>query len=154
MDTTSITTQMRCNGFLPNRLVTLPAVPYARLEDVRECYLHTLRVLQRRVYGRYCKTKIKHLGVCETGHYNEDNAHIHALILFDTDKLPLAEWMLEIRDIWMNTRIGSGFRLHTELQYAEEKWFKEVWDLDGAVDYCYKNADGDGDNYLPCGLEY
>jgi hypothetical protein len=154
MDTKQITNEMRYKGFNPNTLITLPAVRYSRLDDVRECYLHTLRVLHRRVYGRYDKTKIKHMGVCETGHSTNLNPHIHALVLFDTDKLPLAEWMLEIRDIWMNTRTGSGFRLNTDLQYAKESWFKDIHDLDGIVSYCFKYADGDGDNYLYAGQEY
>ena len=155
MDTTSITTQMRCNDFLPNRLVTLLGRPYATLEDVRDAYTHTINVLQRKIYGRYGQ-KIKHMAVAETGHKHFDygkGAHIHALIYCDKDWLEMDKWKTAIKTTWIGTDTGTGISLVDDMKIAEEKWFKEVYDLAGAVRYCFKNSN-DADKYEYVGMRY
>jgi hypothetical protein len=145
-------TDMLSNKFSPNKLITLLGNPYSSKETIRDCYLHTLRVLQRKAYGRYNKTPIKHLSVCEST--NGINPHIHAVIKFDTDVLTMDEWMVLLKKIWISTTHGIGLSLTENKAMANETWFKDVYDTAGAVDYCFKKSNGNGNDYLYVNRQY
>ena len=144
--------EMLSNKFSPNKLVTLLGKPYSSKETIKECYLHTLRVLQRKAYGRYNKTPIKHMSVCEST--NGINPHIHAVIQFDTDVLTIDEWMVLLKKIWIKTEQGIALSLTEDKAIANVTWFEDVYDLKGAVDYCFKKSDGNGNDYLFVDRQY
>ena len=144
--------EMLSNKFSPNKLVTLLGNRYSSKETIKECYLHTLRVLQRKAYGRYNKTPIKHMSVCEST--NGINPHIHAVIQFDTDVLTIDEWMVLLKKIWIKTEHGIGLSLTEDKAIANVTWFEDVYDLKGAVDYCFKKSDGNGNDYLFVDRQY
>jgi hypothetical protein len=141
-----MTAEMLSKGFDANKFVTLLGEPNRSKEDIRDCFLHTLRVLQRKAYGRYNKTPIKHLSVCESN--GKTNPHIHSLIQFDTDAFTIDEWMLLLKRTWGKTKNGKSMSLSEDKQIANETWFKDVYDTAGAVDYCFKKSNGNGDDYL------
>ncbi len=144
--------EMSANKFSPNKLVTLLGSRYCTKEQIRDCFLHTLRVLQRKVYGRYSKTPIKHMSVCEST--GGTNPHIHSLIQFDTDALTMDEWMVLLKHTWIKTKNGIGMSLSEDSFIANEKWFKDIYDIDGAVDYCFKKSSGDGSDFLFVDRQY
>ncbi len=149
---TQIRAEMSANNFSPNKLVTLLGNRYCTKEKIRDTFLHTLRVLQRKVYGRYTGTPIKHMSVCESN--GRANPHIHSLIQFDLDVLTIDEWMVLLKDVWIQTKNGIGMSLSTDKFIANETWFKDIYDVDGAVDYCLKNSSGDGSNFLFVDRQY
>jgi hypothetical protein len=135
-------TEMRSKGFSPNKFITLLGHQYSSLDDVTGAYAHTINVLQRKIYGRYGK-KIKHMAVAETGHQHFDvgkGSHIHALIECDEDWLEIYKWQDAIKKTWIGTRIGTSISLVNDTAMANETWFEDVYNLDEAVDYCYKNS--------------
>jgi hypothetical protein len=150
-----ITKEIRSNEFSPNRLITLLGHRYSSLSDVRGAYLHTINVLQRKIYGRYGQ-KIKHMSVAETGHQHFGSgkgSHIHSVMDCDESILSIEEWMLMIKEVWSKTEIGTGISLVDDMKIAEEKWFKEVYYLDGAVSYCFKNSKS-AEQYEYIGMRY
>jgi hypothetical protein len=144
--------EMLSNKFSPNKLVTLLGKPYSSKETIKECYLHTLRVLQRKAYGRYNKTPIKHMSVCEST--NGINPHIHAVIQFDTEHLDLDLWMVLLKKIWIKTEHGIALTLTEDKALANVTWFEDVYDHAGAVGYCFKKSDGNGNDYLFVDRQY
>ena len=128
---------MRGKGFSPNRFITLLGYKNSSLDAVRDAYIHTINVLQRKVFGRYGK-KIKHLATAE--YETGKGAHIHALIDLDTDRLSLDEWRRMIKDIWSNTRTGTSLGLPDDIAISNETWFENVTDIEGVVGYCFKNS--------------
>jgi hypothetical protein len=96
------------------------------------------------------------MAVAETGHQHFDSgkgAHIHALIDCDEDWLQLDKWQMAIKKTWIGTRIGTGISLVNDCQLANETWFKNVYLLDDAVGYCFKNSN-DADRYEYVGERY
>ncbi len=144
--------EMYAMRFSPNKLVTLLGNPYSSKEEIRDCFLHTLRVIQRRVFGRYDSTPIKHFSVCESD--RKTKPHIHSLVVLDTDILPIDKWMILIREVWMGTNHGSGLSLTEDKHLANETWFKDVYELEGVVGYCVKKSAGTGDDFLFCDRQY
>jgi len=147
-------TEIGCKGFKPQRLLTLLGNQYCSLDEIRDCFRHTLNVVRRKVYGRYDKTEIKHLSVCEKGHTDGAKGHIHTLIEFDTEMMTIDEWVMLFRQVWMNTDNGIGLSLVTDKEVMKETWCKEVYDLNGVVSYLFKNSSGDGEDYLFVGRNY
>jgi len=145
-------TEMLSNKFSPNKLVTLLGNRNSSKEDIRDCFLHTLRALQRKAYGRYNKTPIKHLSVCESD--GNANPHIHAVIQFDTEHLDMDLWMVLLKKIWISTSHGIGLTLTEDKHIANETWFKDVYDTAGAVGYCFKKSNGNGNDYLFVDRQY
>ena len=149
---TQIRAEMSANKFSPNKLITLLGNRYCTKEQIADTFRHTLRVLQRKVYGRYSKTPIKHMSVCESN--GRTNPHIHSLIHFDTDSLTMDEWMLLLKKIWIKTSNGIGMSLSEDRFIANETWFKDIHDIEGAVDYCFKKSSGDGSDFLFVDRQY
>jgi len=149
---TQIRAEMSCKEFSPNKLITLLGNRYSTKEQVADAFLHALRVLQRKVYGRYSKTPIKHMSVCESN--GRTNPHIHSLILLDTDVLPIEEWMVLLKRIWIKTTHGTGVSLSEDSFIANETWAKDIYDVDSAVDYCFKKSSGDGSDFLFVDRQY
>ncbi len=149
---TQIRTEMSYKRFSPNKLITLLGNRYSTKEQVADAFLHTLRVLQRKVYGRYNITPIKHMSVCESN--GRTNPHIHSLILLDTDVLPIEEWMILLKRIWIKTTHGTGVSLSEDSFIANETWCKDIYDVDSAVDYCFKKSSGDGSDFLFVDRQY
>ena len=135
--------EMRFKGFSPNKIVTLRGSLYSSLDDVSSAYNHTLNVLQRKVFGRYGKQKIKHFSIAEIGtKYSSygKNAHIHSLIELDGSQMTEWEWGELLKDIWVNTRTGTSVGLTDPVIDGCDSWFKDVWCLSGAVQYLLKNS--------------
>ena len=139
-------TEMHSKQFSPNKLLTLLGHQYSSLDDVVGAYAHTINVLQRKIYGRYGQ-KIKHMAIAETGHQHFDSgkgSHIHALIVCDEDWLEIDKWQDAIKKTWIGTKTGTSISLVNDTELANETWFKDVYKLDDAVGYCFKNsADGE-----------
>ena len=144
--------EMRFKGFSPNKIVTLRGNLYSSLDDVSSAYNHTLNVLQRKVFGRYGKQKIKHYSIAEIGtKYSSygKNAHIHSLIELDGAQMTEWEWGELLKDIWVNTRTGTSVGLTEQVVDGCDSWFKDVWCLSGAVQYLLKNSnDGERWNFI------
>jgi len=144
--------EMRFKGFSPNKIVTLRGNLYSSLDDVSSAYNHTLNVLQRKVFGRYGKQKIKHFSIAEIGtKYSSygKNAHIHSLIELDGAQMTEWEWGELLKDIWVNTRTGTSVGLTEQVVDGCDSWFKDVWCLSGAVQYLLKNSnDGERWNFI------
>ena len=141
--------EMRCKGFSPNKMVTLRGSPYSSLDAVSSAYNHTLNVLQRKIFGRYGKQKIKHFSIAEVGtkySYYGKNAHIHSLIELEVLQMNEWEWGELLKDIWVNTRTGTSVGLTEQVVDGCDSWFKDVWCLKGAVEYLVKNSD-DGEKW-------
>ena len=147
-------TEIDCKDFKPQRLLTLLGNQYCSLDEIADCFRHVLRVIRREVYGRYDKTELKYLSVCEKGHTDGAKGHIHTLIEFDTEKMPIDDWVMLFRKVWMNTDNGIGLSLVTDKKLMKESWCKDVYDLNGAVSYLFKNSSGAGENYLFVGSNY
>ena len=141
-------------GFSPQKLITLLGNRHCSLDQISECFRHTLRVVKRKVYGRYDSTQIKHLSVCERGDKKGAKPHIHTLIEFDTEMMPIDEWVMLFREVWINTDIGIGLSLAKDKNLRNESWCKDVYDLNGVVNYLFKNSRGNGDKYLFVGRNY
>ena len=92
------------------------------------------------------------MSVCEST--NSINPHIHAVIKFDTDVLTIDEWMVLLKKIWIKTEHGIGLSLTEDKAIANVTWFEDVYDLKGAVDYCFKKSDGNGNDYLFVDRQY
>ena len=153
--TTEILTEMSSNKFSPNKLVTLLGHQYSSLDDVTGAYTHTINVLQRKIYGRYGQ-KIKHMSVAETGHQHFGSgkgSHIHSVMDCDESILSIEEWMLTIKEVWSKTEIGTGISLVEDIRFASETWFKEIYDLDGVIGYCFKNSKS-AEQYEYIGMRY
>ena len=150
-----ITKEIRSNEFSPNRFITLLGHRNSSLDDVRGAYAHTINVLQRKIYGRYGQ-KIKHIAIAETGHQHFESgkgSHIHSVMDCDESILSIEEWMLTIKEVWSKTEIGTGISLVDDIRFASETWFKEIYDLDGVIGYCFKNSKS-AEQYEYIGMRY
>ncbi len=109
--------------------------------------------LSKVVWDPY-QQKVKTKRVAETGNQSFDykantskhSAHIHALIECDEDWLEMDKWQDAIKSTWMKTNIGTGISLVDDKEQANKTWFKDVYTLEDAVGYCFKNS-SDAEQY-------
>jgi hypothetical protein len=114
---------------------------------------HDDYALKKVVWDGY-KQKLKTKRVAETGNQSFDykantsksSSHIHALIECDEDWLEMNKWKDGIKSTWMKTRIGTGISLIDDREQANRTWFKDVYQLEDAVGYCFKNSN-DAEQY-------
>ena len=114
---------------------------------------HDDYALKKVVWDGYQK-KVITKRVAETGNQGFDykantsksSSHIHALLACDEDWLEMDKWQDAIKSTWMKTRIGTGISLIDDREQANRTWFKDVYALEDAVGYCFKNSN-DADIY-------
>jgi len=98
------------------------------------------------------------MAVAETGHQHFDvgkGSHIHALIECDEDWLEIDKWQDAIKDTWKKTRVGTSISLVNDRADANVTWFEDVYNLDDAVGYCYKQSeDKQSERYQFIGRNY
>lgn len=114
---------------------------------------HDDYALKKFVWDGYQKNVITKR-VAETGNQSFDykantsksSSHIHALMECDEDWLEMDKWQDAIKSTWMKTRIGTGISLIDDREQANLTWFKDVYQLEDAVGYCFKHSN-DADIY-------
>jgi len=92
-------------------------------------------VVQRHLYGRHSKQKIKFLAIAEKNEANQ--SHFHAL--FDIPLIEENRYMLEFLQTWTVLDKGSSIGLSNDTLTARDTWFKQVYEVEGVVKYLFKN---------------
>ena len=126
---------MRSKAFSPNTLLTMIGSRYCLLEEVSDAFRHLINVIQRKIYGRHSKQKIRYLAVAEKN--GNGQSHFHALL-----DIPLEDehaYMLEFLQTWTTLDFGSSIGLSNDISLARETWMKPVYEVEGVVKYLFKN---------------
>jgi hypothetical protein len=126
---------MLSKGFKPNTLVTMNGKRYCSLKEVSDAFKHMINVVQRHLYGRHSKQKIKFLAIAEKNEANQ--SHFHAL--FDIPLIEENRYMLEFLQTWTVLDKGSSIGLSNDTLTARDTWFKQVYEVEGVVKYLFKN---------------
>ena len=130
-----ITTEMLSKVFTPNTLLTMMGKRYCSLEEVSDAFKHMINVVQRHVYGRHSKKKIRYLAVSEKNDIGQ--SHFHCLL--DIQEVDEQKYILELLRTWTSLDFGSSIGLSNDTLIARETWLKPVFDVEGAVKYLFKN---------------
>ena len=108
---------------------------FCSLEEVSDAFRHLINVVQRKIYGRHSKQKIRYLAVSE----KNGNGQSHFNCLLDIPEVDEHAYMLEFLQTWTTLDFGSSIGLSNDISLARETWMKPVYEVEGVVKYLFKN---------------
>jgi len=108
---------------------------FCSLEEVSDAFRHLINVVQRKIYGRHSKQKIRYLAVSEKN--GNGQSHFHCLL--DIPEVDEHAYMLEFLQTWTTLDFGSSIGLSNDISLARETWMKPVYEVEGVVKYLFKN---------------